>query len=66
MLGVDPRDHLVVLLEARAAQLGRKQLVDPAVRARCDGAGLAPGDELTVRLAEADPDTRVVRFAPAA
>ena len=41
------------------------QLADPAVRARCDGDGLAPGDELTVRLAEADPDTRVVRFAPA-
>lgn len=28
MLGVDPRDDLDVRLEARAAQLGRQQLVD--------------------------------------
>jgi exoribonuclease R len=42
------------------------QLADPAVRARCDGDGLEPGQELTVRLTEADPVGRVVRFAPAA
>jgi exoribonuclease R len=42
------------------------QLADPAVRARCEGAGLEPGRELTVRLVEADPRRRVVRFAPAA
>jgi exoribonuclease R len=41
------------------------QLTDPAVRARCDGAGLEPGAELVVRLVEADPARRVVRFAPA-
>jgi exoribonuclease R len=41
------------------------QLADPAVRARCEGAGLEPGRELTVRLVEADPRRRVVRFATA-
>jgi exoribonuclease R len=41
------------------------QLAEPAVRARCDGDGLEPGQELTVRLVEADPARRHVRFAPA-
>jgi exoribonuclease R len=41
------------------------QLAEPAVRARCDGDGLEPGVELTVRLVEADPARRHVRFAPA-
>jgi exoribonuclease R len=40
------------------------QLAEPAVRARCDG-DLEPGVELTVRLVEADPARRQVRFAPA-
>ena len=40
------------------------QLAEPAVRARCDGE-LEPGQELTVRLVEADPARRHVRFAPA-
>jgi exoribonuclease R len=40
------------------------QLADPAVRARCDG-DVEPGVELTVRLVEADPARRHVRFAPA-
>ena len=35
------------------------------MRARCDGDGLEPGRELTVRLVEADPARRHVRFAPA-
>jgi exoribonuclease R len=42
------------------------QLADPAVRARCAGDGLAPGDELCAHLSEADPERRVVRFVPAA
>jgi exoribonuclease R len=41
------------------------QLAEPAVRARCDGDGLEPGQELIVRLVEADPVRRTVRFAPA-
>jgi exoribonuclease R len=41
------------------------QLAEPAVRARCEGDGLEPGQELTVRLVEADPGRRLVRFAPA-
>jgi exoribonuclease R len=41
------------------------QLAEPAVRARCDGDGLEPGLVLTVRLVEADPARRHVRFAPA-
>jgi exoribonuclease R len=40
------------------------QLAEPAVRARCDGE-LEPGEELVVRLVEADPGRRHVRFAPA-
>jgi exoribonuclease R len=40
------------------------QLAEPAVRARCDG-DVEPGEELTVRLVEADPASRHVRFAPA-
>ncbi|MET7331919.1 RNB domain-containing ribonuclease [Nonomuraea sp. NPDC005650] len=40
---------------------GQVQLVDPAVIARCDGA-LPLGEQVTVRLAQADPATREVRF----
>jgi exoribonuclease R len=40
------------------------QLAEPAVRARCDGE-VEPGEELVVRLVEADPGRRHVRFAPA-
>lgn len=39
-------------------------LDDPAVRARCDGS-LALGERVAVRLAEATPETRTVRFEPA-
>ncbi|SCX58670.1 RNB domain-containing protein [Klenkia marina] len=39
-------------------------LADLAVQARCDGR-LTPGDVVRVRLTEADPATRTVRFAPA-
>jgi hypothetical protein len=40
------------------------QLAEPAVRARCDCDGVEPGGELVVRLVEADPARRHVRFAP--
>ena len=39
-------------------------LTDLAVQARCDGR-LTPGDVVRVRLTQADPATRTVRFAPA-
>jgi exoribonuclease R len=43
---------------------GQVQLTDPAVIARCDGS-LPLGEQVTVRLAKADPSTREVRFTPA-
>ncbi len=44
---------------------GVVQLRSPAVRARCDGEGLALGARLDVRLVVADPGTRTVRFSRA-
>lgn len=41
----------------------RIQLSSPAVVARIKANGLKPGDELTVRLDSADPETRSVRFS---
>ncbi|MGW4411825.1 RNB domain-containing ribonuclease [Nonomuraea sp. NPDC004702] len=41
---------------------GQVQLVEPAVIARCDGV-LPLGERVTVRLTQADPATREVRFA---
>jgi exoribonuclease R len=35
---------------------------DPAVRARCQGPGLVPGERMPVRLTEADPASRRVTF----
>jgi exoribonuclease R len=40
-------------------------LDDPSVRARCDGVDLPLGKRLAVRLTEADPVARTVRFVPA-
>jgi exoribonuclease R len=40
------------------------QLADPAVTADLDGVDLSPGTALTVRLVDADPAARRVRFAP--
>ena len=37
-------------------------LDDPAVRARCDGAGLPMGEQIDARLVQADVTTRQVRF----
>ncbi len=42
---------------------GIVQITEPAVRGRIDGAGLPLGERVTVRLTEADPAKRVVRFA---
>jgi exoribonuclease R len=41
---------------------GAVQLTDPAVRARCEGAGLPLGEQIQVRLEQADPATRTVMF----
>lgn len=43
---------------------GQVQLADPAVIAPCDGP-LPLGEHITVRLTQADPATRQVRFTPA-
>ncbi|WP_155372040.1 RNB domain-containing ribonuclease [Catellatospora vulcania] len=40
---------------------GTVSLTEPAVRARCDGQ-LTAGDQITVRLTQADPTKRLVRF----
>jgi exoribonuclease R len=40
-------------------------LDQPAVRARCQGAGLVAGERIAVTLTEADPDTRRVTFSTA-
>ena len=42
--------------------VGVVQLAAPAVRARCDGHDLPLGQEIRVRLAEADPETRRILF----
>jgi VacB/RNase II family 3'-5' exoribonuclease len=41
---------------------GAVQLTDPAVRARCEGADLPLGEQIQVRLEQADPTTRTVTF----
>jgi exoribonuclease R len=41
------------------------QLADPAVVAPLDASGPRPGDELSVRVASADPETRTVVLVPA-
>ncbi|MDP4507879.1 RNB domain-containing ribonuclease [Nonomuraea turcica] len=61
------RDRLGQAFEAMVIDVderrggGQVQLTDPAVIARCDGA-LPLGEQVTVRLAQADPATREVRF----
>ena len=55
--------------DTRAAEIGRDydavQLHWPAVRAHAVPGGLGLGKRVTVRLVEADPSRRRVRFAPA-
>jgi hypothetical protein len=53
----------VVDVDAKRGR-GTVALDDPAVRARCDGP-LTLGERTTVRLIEATPETRTVRFTPA-
>ncbi len=55
-------DALVTDIDERGA---RMQLCDLAVVARVVAEGVKPGDPLRVRLVEAVPERRVVRFVPA-
>jgi exoribonuclease R len=55
-------DALVTDIDERGA---RMQLCDIAVVARVAAAGVKPGDPLRVRLVEAVPERRMVRFVPA-
>ncbi|MFF7988487.1 RNB domain-containing ribonuclease [Kitasatospora xanthocidica] len=67
---------VVIDVDEKRPASGTVQLRDPAVRARCDAAGAAPGAApdgtagrlplgrvIDVRLTTADPATRTVRFA---
>ena len=53
-------DAMVIDVDAKRGG-GLVQLADPAVIARCDGE-LPLGDRVSVRLVQADPATREVRF----
>jgi hypothetical protein len=57
----DSFDALVVEA-AREGGGGKVQLADPAVLGRCDG-DLTAGEQVRVRLVQADPDSGTVRFA---
>ena len=57
-------DKVGHVLDAVAVTDDTVQLVDPAVVARCEGE-LPVGDAVRVRLVEADPTTRSVRFVVA-
>ncbi|MFP5220174.1 MAG: RNB domain-containing ribonuclease [Actinomycetes bacterium] len=52
-------DAVVVQVDDKG---GTVQLLDPPVRDRCDGADLPLGERVCVRVAEADPTRRLVRF----
>ena len=58
----DVFDAIVTDIDERGA---RMQLCDIAVVARVAAEGVKPGDPLRVRLVEAAPERRAVRFAPA-
>jgi exoribonuclease R len=60
--GHEGREYDAVAVDADAQGGGTVQLVDPAVRARCDG-NLPLGEHVRVRLVEADVTRRTVRFA---
>ncbi|MFI6443775.1 RNB domain-containing ribonuclease [Kitasatospora sp. NPDC050543] len=60
-------DAVVIDIDDRKPVNGTVQLREPAVRAKCDGDGVARmplGELIRVRLTVADPATRTVRFAP--
>jgi exoribonuclease R len=54
-------DAMVIDVDERR-EGGQVQIADPAVIARCDGP-LPLGEQVSVRLTQADPATREVRFA---
>ncbi|MEV1066629.1 RNB domain-containing ribonuclease [Streptomyces sp. NPDC050263] len=58
-------DGCVVDVEERRPSVGTVQLESPAVVGRIEGDHLPLGERLRVRLTQADPATRKVRFAPA-
>ncbi|NKZ08284.1 RNB domain-containing ribonuclease [Actinomadura latina] len=66
------RDHVGDVFDAVVVDVngdrtgGRVQLVAPPVFGRCEGAGLPLGEQVKVRLEEADPARRRVRFSRAA
>jgi len=60
--GHEGQEYDAVVVDADPQGGGTVQLVDPAVRARCDGT-LPLGEHVRVRLAQADVATRSVRFA---
>ncbi|MFI0373933.1 RNB domain-containing ribonuclease [Actinomadura sp. 1N219] len=63
------RDHVGDVFDAVVVDVsadrsgGRVQLVSPPVFGRCDGAALPLGEQVRVRLEEADPARRRVRFS---
>ncbi len=65
MLEVEPGQAERALVELRDQLEGENrgiQLREVAVVARVDARGVDPGDELRVRLVEASPEQRSVRF----
>jgi exoribonuclease R len=61
LAGREGEDFAAVVVDADEGR-GTVVLAEPAVRARCAGAGLEPGSRVRVRLEEADVARRVVRF----
>ena len=59
--GREGEEFDAVVVDADGAR-GTVVLAEPAVRARCAGAGLEPGSRVRVRLTEADVARRTVRF----
>jgi exoribonuclease R len=55
-------DAAVVDVDSNHHKGGAVALVEPPVRARCEGSGLPLGEHIRVRLTEADPVKRRVRF----
>lgn len=55
-------ESFAAVVVTAGAEGGTVQLADPAVRAPCDGAALPVGQSVRVRLVQADPERRSVRF----
>ncbi|MCW2621984.1 MAG: ribonuclease [Frankiales bacterium] len=58
-------EHFKAAVVESGPRHGVVQLADPPVRARCEGADLPLGTQLSVVLVTADPATRAVVFRPA-